>query len=770
MKRLKTYNIPHLTPSDTVVATSINTSTNTNNNQGPRLSGSRGRHTKGKLKYQKQRLLSRQYSALSGDTTSFQSLRGRREQKQERKPLSTTAEAAEGKAPDPIYNDVRVNRQSSHVLNRNNGDDNNNNNNNNRPGNRPEELHKSTDSIGVCSRLLDDNGLLRAQRRKSRIQGIAALGRDSQIYGYSEYCPSFHTEAVSSIHVGESGMGVESVFDYAGDPVLTSAGGSSVRNTDENTMNSAEIQSERSHPAMEMNAILGSQNELDSSVLWMHGLGLEHESGKFTGWGGYSHGLQSEYPSSTAQQMYLPGDYTSKFSGSDPSSPHFQSPRCMFYSNDTGAVYAQSLHSLVHSDKGIGTLLESEMGTTCKNQNSADKSGFFWIDNSGLTEKDIRNLGDVFELHPLTIQDMVQGCARDKIDNFPDYTFVAYHSVLNGEGMRIKSANQTKAHLRSYYRSCWNNSSKYGLRRSSNLDNCGGTGLITNNHRIRFSCAQLLDNIDNGSDDGRRDEASDTIYIVMKENYVLSFHTGKGRSVAERVLQRLSALHAVVLETAEGECCGAEPLLKLAEYPPYIVYAMLDEVTDQFSPRIMEIERQVDDIDRLVLLLSHESHERMLQRMGEQRRDILQTWQAIQAKPAVIMALAEQQTEAGSQYLPAVAAEVTQYFGDIHSHLVAAIETCARAEAVLSRSHSNYLAKISLEMSKATYESNTTTERWTLLGVIVVPINIVTSFLGINLKVPGQDRDDTLNFFVLLACMLIYTFVMLAFWRWRQLA
>ncbi|KAJ1668405.1 CorA metal ion transporter [Coemansia sp. RSA 1646] len=337
-------------------------------------------------------------------------------------------------------------------------------------------------------------------------------------------------------------MGVESVFDYAGDPVLTSARGSSVRNTDENTMNSAEIQSERSHPAMEMNAILGSQNELDSSVLWMHGLGLEHESG------------------------------------------------------------------------------------------------------------------------------------------------------------------------------------------------------------------------------------NDTIYIVMKENYVLSFHTGKGRSVAERVLQRLSALHAVVLETAEGECCGAEPLLKLAEYPPYIVYAMLDEVTDQFSPRIMEIERQVDDIDRLVLLLSHESHERMLQRMGEQRRDILQTWQAIQAKPAVIMALAEQQTEAGSQYLPAVAAEVTQYFGDIHSHLVAAIETCARAEAVLSRSHSNYLAKISLEMSKATYESNTTTERWTLLGVIVVPINIVTSFLGINLKVPGQDRDDTLNFFVLLACMLIYTFVMLAFWRWRQLA
>ncbi|KAJ1799740.1 CorA metal ion transporter [Coemansia sp. RSA 2399] len=308
---------------------------------------------------------------------------------------------------------------------------------------------------------------------------------------------------------------------------------------------------------------------------------------------------------------------------------------------------------------------------------------------------DIRNIGDVFELHPLTIQDMVQGCARDKMDKFPDYTFIA--SV-------------------------------------------------------------------------GRDEGDGAIYIVMKQNYVLSFHTGKAKPVAGRVLQRLSALDAVALEIGEVECCESEPLLKLAKYPPYIVYAILDETTHQLPPKLMEIERRVDEIDRLVLLLSHEGHEKMLQRMGEQRRDILQTWQAVQAKPAVIMALAEQTEAAGSQYLPAVAREVTQFFGDIHSSLVAAIETCARAEAVLSRSHSNYLAKISLEMSKATYESNMTTERWTLLGVTVVPINIVTSLLGINLKVPGQDRDDTLNFFVLLACMLIYASVMLAFWRWRQLA
>ncbi|KAJ2183588.1 CorA metal ion transporter, partial [Coemansia sp. RSA 530] len=92
-----------------------------------------------------------------------------------------------------------------------------------------------------------------------------------------------------------------------------------------------------------------------------------------------------------------------------------------------------------------------------------------------------------------------------------------------------------------------------------------------------------------------------------------------------------------------------------------------------------------------------------------------------------------------------------QYLGDVQEHVLSAIDACVRAEAVLSRSHSNYLAKISLELSRATFDSNSTTERWTMLGTIVVPINIVTSFLGVNLKVPGQDRDDTLNFFVVLA-------------------
>ncbi|KAJ2746582.1 CorA metal ion transporter [Coemansia sp. BCRC 34301] len=272
----------------------------------------------------------------------------------------------------------------------------------------------------------------------------------------------------------------------------------------------------------------------------------------------------------------------------------------------------------------------------------------------------------MFELHPLTVEEMVCGLSRDRMDSFGDYTFIVYRTLAAVKQQRCGCGEE-----------------------SCSLDS-----------------PELYDN--------------------------------------------------------------GESLAGLLDYPPYIVYAVLDEITDQLSPEIIEIEQQVDTIDELVLGLSHAQHEGALKQMGEQRRRILLTWQLAHPKPRIIEALVRLVPTCCCSS-PRLAQEVVQYLGDVHGHLMAAVDSCARAEAVLSRSHSNYLAKISLELSRATFDANSTTERWTMLGIIVVPINIVTSFLGVNLKVPGQDRDDTLNFFVVLACLIVYAAITLAFWRWRQL-
>jgi magnesium transporter len=78
-------------------------------------------------------------------------------------------------------------------------------------------------------------------------------------------------------------------------------------------------------------------------------------------------------------------------------------------------------------------------------------------------------------------------------------------------------------------------------------------------------------------------------------------------------------------------------------------------------------------------------------------------------------------------------------------------------EKILSRSHSNYLAQISIEMTDANNQINDVLSKLTALGTVLIPMNLVTGetlvarctakiivdshagIWGMNVHVPGQD-------------------------------
>lgn len=62
-------------------------------------------------------------------------------------------------------------------------------------------------------------------------------------------------------------------------------------------------------------------------------------------------------------------------------------------------------------------------------------------------------------------------------------------------------------------------------------------------------------------------------------------------------------------------------------------------------------------------------------------------------------------------------------------------------EKILSRSHSNYLAQISIEMTDANNQINDVLSKLTALGTILIPMNLVTGLWGMNVHVPGQNVD-----------------------------
>ncbi|KAJ2475808.1 CorA metal ion transporter, partial [Coemansia sp. RSA 2052] len=103
---------------------------------------------------------------------------------------------------------------------------------------------------------------------------------------------------------------------------------------------------------------------------------------------------------------------------------------------------------------------------------------------------------------------------------------------------------------------------------------------------------------------------------------------------------------------------------------------------------------------------------------------------------------------------PVSADEVAHYLSDVYDHIVALLASSSHCDMVLSRAHSNYLARISLELGESTVETNLFASRWTVIGAILVPLNVVTGLWGMNVKVPGGEREDLRNFFLILSgCM-----------------
>jgi magnesium transporter len=112
------------------------------------------------------------------------------------------------------------------------------------------------------------------------------------------------------------------------------------------------------------------------------------------------------------------------------------------------------------------------------------------------------------------------------------------------------------------------------------------------------------------------------------------------------------------------------------------------------------------------------------------------------------------------------------YLSDIQDHLITMTQSLNHYEKLLSRSHSNYLAQISIDMTDANNQINDVLSRLTALGTILIPMNLVTgkdifctdSFCltdgvaglwGMNVHVPGQDDHDTYSWFIGVICFLV---------------
>merc|ERR1712098_24054 len=93
--------------------------------------------------------------------------------------------------------------------------------------------------------------------------------------------------------------------------------------------------------------------------------------------------------------------------------------------------------------------------------------------------------------------------------------------------------------------------------------------------------------------------------------------------------------------------------------------------------------------------------------------------------------------------------DIGLYLGDIQDHVVTMMTNLAHFEKMLSRSHSNYLAQLSIE--------NIEQGKNSMLASILVPLNLVCGLFGMNVAVPWKDSNSLGPFFGILGFLVLFT-------------
>lgn len=298
-------------------------------------------------------------------------------------------------------------------------------------------------------------------------------------------------------------------------------------------------------------------------------------------------------------------------------------------------------------------------------------AGTWWLDVTSPTDEEMKMLSKVFNIHPLTTEDIQMEETREKIELFRNYYFVCF--------------------------------------RSFDQDQYSPTYLEPLN-----------------------------MYIIVFREGILSFHF-QATPHPQNVRRRIKHLKDYISVTSD-----------------WISYALIDDITDAFGPLIQSIEYEVDSIDDLVLIIKDAEQTDMLRRIGTCRKKVMGLLRLMGNKADVVKGLAKRCNE---NWRVAPTSDIGLYLSDIQDHLITMTQNLNHYEKILSRSHSNYLAQISIEMTDANNQINDVLTKLTALGTVLIPMNLVTGLWGMNVHVPGEGVESFTWFISIIAGLATFALI-----------
>ena len=180
------------------------------------------------------------------------------------------------------------------------------------------------------------------------------------------------------------------------------------------------------------------------------------------------------------------------------------------------------------------------------------------------------------------------------------------------------------------------------------------------------------------------------------------------------------------------------------------LWAILDQVVDDYAPVVAGLEHDIDQIEATVFSGAAAPTERIY----SLRREATDFYRAVHPLLAVV-ATVERATEA-----PAL----QPYVRDVQDHLQLVNEEVAAQRDLLGTVLEANMAMISVEQTQISVQQNATVEQLTVLATIFLPLTFVTGFFGQNFGWLVRHQDSLATFIVYGIGGLVVPLVLLVLW------
>lgn len=182
---------------------------------------------------------------------------------------------------------------------------------------------------------------------------------------------------------------------------------------------------------------------------------------------------------------------------------------------------------------------------------------------------------------------------------------------------------------------------------------------------------------------------------------------------------------------------------------------------DSFGPAINQIEHETDAIEDQVFITRVDDNQAFLRRIGLTRKNVMSLMRLLGGKADVLRAFTKRCTE---DYNVTPHMDIALYLGDIQDHAVTMMNSLAHFDTMLSRSHSNYLAQLSIDNIDMGNRTNEFLSRVTVIATVIVPLNVVCGLFGMNVQVPWKDVENLNAFFGIMSGVIVFAlaFILLA--------